>query len=109
MHLRCALASGSLLYLLSIHHGDMAQGKEGPFAVSSGVGFNWLDPETARCARISTADGHGFRSCEFRQSGAFGLPHAYHACATDDGAEFLVFESLPQCEDALATMYANAP
>ena len=55
MHLPRVFAFGSLAFVLAIHYGDKAQGKESPFALSSGVGFNWLDPESAHCARIAAA------------------------------------------------------
>lgn len=109
MHLPRALAFGPLAVVLAIHCGDTAQGREAPFAVSSGVGFNWLDPESARCARIGAADGKRIKMCEFRQSGAFGLPYAYYSCATGDGAQYLVFGSTSECQEALETMQANAP
>ncbi len=109
MHLPRVFAFGSLAFVLAIHYGDKAQGKESPFALSSGVGFNWLDPESAHCARIAAAESRKFKACEFRDSGAFGLAHAYYSCPTDDGAEFLVFKSVAECQEALETMQANAP
>lgn len=109
MHLPRALAFGSLAFALAIHYGDAAQGRDAPFPVSSGVGFDWLDPESAQCARIADIGSNGFKACEYHESGAFGLSYAYYSCATWDGAEFLVFRSPSECQEALETMQANAP
>jgi hypothetical protein len=77
--------------------------------LSEGFGFDWLQPETARCARITPVEIKTFTRCEFHTSGAFGLPLSYHACATPRGGEFLVFISAAVCQEVLETMQANAP
>jgi hypothetical protein len=85
-------------------HGD-----ESAFPVTGGVGFNWLAPQTARCARLTEQDVKQFKACTFHESGAFGLPLAYHACPMIRGGEVLVFRSMTECTEALETMQANAP
>jgi len=79
------------------------------FAVVGGFGFNWLEPDTAQCARIAAADSKRFTQCEYHASGAFGLPLAYHTCTTTRDGEYLVFKSAAQCQEALETMQANGP
>lgn len=79
------------------------------FPVAGGFGFNWLEPETAHCVRIGEQDAKQFATCEFHESGGFGLPLAYHVCKGTKGGEYLVFESAAHCREALETMQANAP
>lgn len=82
---------------------------EDVFPVANGFGFDWLQPERATCARISSTDAKRFGRCDFHASGAFGLPLAYHACKVKGGSEFLVFKTATACDEALETMQANAP
>ncbi|MFT3664983.1 hypothetical protein [Piscinibacter sp.] len=81
----------------------------GGFPVVGSVGFVWTSPKTAKCAPISEAVAKTFKGCEFSESGAFGLPIAYHTCTRKQGGELLAFRSPAECDEALETMRANAP
>ena len=79
------------------------------FRVAEGFGFDWLAPDSARCARVATTDSRQLVACTFHDSGAFGLSLAYFACPIKKGSELLVFKSSAECQEALETMQANAP
>jgi hypothetical protein len=78
------------------------------FPVTQGFGFDWHAPETASCMSMADRQPISFEQCEFHASGAFGLSLAYHACPME-GGELLIFASAADCDEALATMEANAP
>ena len=81
-----------------------------PFPVVGGSGFDWLQPKTTQCRRITPAEAATFRSCRFFPDGqAFGLPSAHHACLAPGRSEILVYGSPAQCAEAFQTMQANEP
>ncbi len=80
-----------------------------PFPVIGSVGFVWTAPQTARCAPVTPAAFKNFKSCRFSETGAFGLPTAFHTCKPRQGGEWLVFRSMKECREALEAMQANAP
>lgn len=82
---------------------------EPAFAIAGGFGFDWHEPESARCTRVTETEAQRLSACKFHESGAFGLPIAYHACMTRKGGEFLVFKTAALCREAIETMEANAP
>ena len=98
-----------LLTVVAMCWCSSVRGEPPSFSVVGGFGFDWLAPETPHCVRIGESDAKKFATCEFHESGAFGLPLAYHACKRGDGGEYLVFKSAAQCREALETMQANAP
>ncbi|HET9206343.1 MAG TPA: hypothetical protein VFO28_08920 [Burkholderiaceae bacterium] len=79
------------------------------FPIAGAYGFDWLKPKTAQCKRITPEAAAKFRTCEFADSGAFGLPLAHHTCRAGKHSEVIVLKSLAQCTEALETMRANAP
>jgi hypothetical protein len=78
------------------------------FELLGSHGFNWSKPK-ARCARITETDVKGFKRCEFKSTGAFGLPLAHHVCPRTQGGEVLAFRNADECQQALETMQANGP
>lgn len=83
-----------------------AWGREVP--VVGGYGFDWLQPTTTRCRRITAADQSHFRSCMFRPSGhAFGLAFPYQECSISAHSQMLIYASPAVCQEAFETMQAN--
>lgn len=72
-------------------------------------GFDWLRPGTARCGVINETALKGFRSCEYRADGTFGLRDPAFACRRNEKSEYLVYASKAACVRNLETMKANAP
>ena len=79
------------------------------FAVAGAYGFDWLQPKSAQCRRITPERATRFGTCEFADSGAFGLPLAHHTCRAGRRSEYIVLKTLAHCTEALETMRANAP
>jgi hypothetical protein len=86
------------------------------FPVEGSYGFDWLQPQTTSCRRITRDDAKRFSSCEFSASGnAFGLPSSYHKCAVSprcprsSRSEFFIYASREGCQEALETMQSNGP
>jgi hypothetical protein len=92
-----------------LYCGSLANSADSAFPLLTGYGFNWLDPATASCDRLPVSDIRQIKSCEFHPTGAFGLDHPYHACKIAQRREFLIFNSVDACMEALETMHANAP
>ena len=87
-----------------------APGAAKPLPVVGGTGFDWLQPKTTQCRRITPAEAATFRSCRFFPDGqAFGLPSAHHDCLAPGRSEILVYGSPAQCAEAFQTMQANEP
>ncbi len=73
-----------------------------------GTGFDWLQPTTTRCHRITAADQGRFRSCVFRPAGnAFGLPFPYQECTVSAESQMLIYASPALCQEAFETMQSN--
>lgn len=104
MQLRVSLCL--IVLLTGVSQG--AGSEDATFPVVGGYGFNWLEPATAQCALIKQTDVQRFTACTYEGSGAFGLSLRFHTCAAPD-AEFLIFSSPSECQEALETMQANAP
>ena len=80
------------------------------FPPVGGYGFDWLQPETAVCHRITRKDSKLFRTCTFSASGyAFGIASSYHTCRISEQSELMIYQSQALCIEALETMQANAP
>lgn len=93
-----------------------SQALAGDFPVEGSYGFDWLQPQTTRCRRITRDDLKRFSSCEFSAQGnAFGLPSSYHKCVgfprcpRSSRSEFFIYASAQACQEALETMQSNGP
>ena len=71
-------------------------------------GFDWLQPRTAKCRRLTAADIARFKACDAESPG-FGEHRPTHACRISERSEWIVYANRSQCEDELATMKANGP
>ncbi|HEX6733189.1 MAG TPA: hypothetical protein VF096_00135 [Azonexus sp.] len=72
-------------------------------------GFDWLKPDSARCVALTETVIRGFRSCEFKPDGTFGLGDPAFACRRNASSEYLVYASKATCTRNLETMRAHAP
>jgi uncharacterized protein (TIGR02246 family) len=71
-------------------------------------GFNWLDPEAARCRKLTASDLAPISKCTL-STNAFGIELPSHACRVDAKIELMVYRTAAQCQQALETMQANGP
>jgi hypothetical protein len=71
-------------------------------------GFDWLQPRSAKCRRLTGADLERFKHCD-RDTPGFGEHKPTHACRVSEHSEWIVYATRAQCEDELATMKANGP
>jgi hypothetical protein len=70
-------------------------------------GFNWLDPESARCRAMSAEDIAAMKSCT-DSANAFGIDLPSKACRVDDKVELIVYDTKEHCQQGLESMQANA-
>lgn len=74
-------------------------------------GFDWLNPESATCRKITADLMKTFRTCNTNQADnpgfGNGITSSAH-CKTRDG-EWIIYGTKAQCEIELSTMEANAP
>jgi hypothetical protein len=77
-------------------------------AEGGSYGFNWLDPENARCRALSGKDIAAMKSCT-DSANAFGIELPSKACRVDRKIELIVYDSKEHCQQGLETMQANAP
>lgn len=108
MALRTCLLT--LLAVIALWAATAQAGKvqAGEVPVVGGYGFDWLQPSTTSCRRITAADRSRFRSCVFRPSGnAFGLPLPYQECTISAHSQVLIYASPALCQEAFDTMQAN--
>ena len=81
---------------------------EQPQLWSESFGFDWLQPDSAQCVRITESMRARFSDCTL-QDGAFGLNDSVFSCPVSEHSCYLVFESMDVCIENLETMQANAP
>ncbi len=84
------------------HAGQPAMGPDA-------YGFDWLNPENAKCELIPQALRAKFKECAYEADGSFGLSDPVFKCNVNDKSEFLVYENEEACKSNLETMQANAP
>jgi hypothetical protein len=83
---------------------------KGDEEISSGHGFDWLHPDTAKCENFRQMNAVKLESCSFFPNGnAFALPFPYHKCKAPGGREYLIYTSSDHCSKALETMKSNGP
>lgn len=74
-------------------------------------GFDWLNPKTAKCRKITADLLKTFRTCNTDKADnpgfGNGLTPSAH-CKTSDG-EWIIYITKAQCKIELSTMEANAP
>ena len=80
-------------------------------SIVGAYGFDWLNPETAKCRKITADLFKTFRGCntDTADNPGFGndiKPTA--SCKTKNG-EWIIYATEEQCEEELSTMEANAP
>jgi|SRR5436190_1572565 len=99
------IAKSMLLLVLVSAAGATAADSRPP---AGSYGFDWLDPEGARCREITGEDLAKFKTCEASANG-FGLDLESRRCTVDEDSEFMVYATRAQCQQALETMQANGP
>lgn len=77
--------------------------------VVGSFGFDWLQPNTARCAAVTEKTLKALPPCEYNPDGTFGLRDPAFQCRRNKRSEYLVYESNAACLRNLETMKANAP
>lgn len=81
-----------------------------PVALSAGnYGFDWLHPESARCAKIGPKLRARFQRCKHAAEGGFTGTVPAYLCEVNDDIEYMVFTDRALCQEQLETMQANAP
>ena len=71
-------------------------------------GFNWSEPETARCVLVDAALKRRLGPCARADTPSFTGASDHLVCPIGKG-EFLAFPTRARCVDELETMLANAP
>ncbi|MCT0224299.1 hypothetical protein [Synechococcus sp. CS-1328] len=105
MTLRTAIAC--LLALLTL---CATTALAGEVPIVGGYGFDWLQPTTTACRKITAADRDRFQSCTFQASGhAFGLTSSYQVCNRSAHSQVLIYASPTLCQEAYDTMQSNGP
>ena len=103
MHLNRLMFCASLLLALPVHAGNVPQ---------SGWGFDWLQPERARCIRLSSLTKQQRKVCKAESMANAFKPDAagsMYRCKLSSSSEFFMFDSKKTCQEQLETMRANAP
>jgi len=70
-------------------------------------GFNW-SKQKAKCRQVTAEQLKIFTSCN-RDNPGFGEHKPTHACRVNNGDEWIIYQTLAQCEDELGMMKANSP
>ena len=69
-------------------------------------GFNWLDPESSTCRKLTDEDLAAFKKCTSSKN-AFGVDIDSLACPVDAMVEMIVYSTEAQCQQAFEAMQAN--
>jgi hypothetical protein len=75
---------------------------------SGRYGFNWSEPDSARCVLVDAAFKRKLGPCTKADTPSFTGTSDHLVCPIGKG-EFLAFPTKARCEEELATMQANAP
>jgi hypothetical protein len=71
--------------------------------------FNWLQPNSAKCKKLTKADIKKFGNRCAEDSPGFGSHKPTHTCRTGKHSEFIIYKNLKQCQQELEIMQANGP
>ncbi|MEI6415025.1 MAG: hypothetical protein WCP34_12305 [Pseudomonadota bacterium] len=71
-------------------------------------GFNWLQPNKAKCMKISNNLLKTFRVCQFKKDGGFdgGYTPSWE-CSVNANIEYMVFKNRKVCQEQFEVMQAN--
>jgi hypothetical protein len=81
-------------------------GVQAPADPSGRYGFNWSEPEGARCVLVDAALKRKLGPCVKPDTPSFTGGTDHLACPIGKG-EFLAFPTRERCQDELETMQAN--
>ncbi|MET7015035.1 hypothetical protein [Uliginosibacterium flavum] len=99
--MRASLFAGLLLLAPFVHAAEITP-------PASSYGFDWLKPNSTRCAVLQPKLSSRFKSCQ-REENPFGLTMKAWVCRVNDRSEYFFFATWAQCQEAFETMQANAP
>lgn len=72
-------------------------------------GFDWLQPEHAKCVQMTRALLAKFKACEFKTNAGFNGAADVFTCKVGKNSEYMVFKDKSICIEQLETMQAHAP
>lgn len=78
----------------------------------SSWGFDWLQPEHARCVSLSSLTKQQRITCKAESMVTSFKPEttgSMYRCRLNKSSEFFMFDSKKTCEEQLETMRSNAP
>lgn len=75
-------------------------------------GFDWLQPEKAKCAALTEKTLSGLKFCKHLQAGdtgSFTGKSDFYTCKAGPKSEYMVYKTQARCAEELETMKANGP
>jgi len=97
----------TLLTVILLFQGAMACADEEKKPAQDSYGFDWLNPETAACVKMTAKLIATFKSCTFEKSAGFDGNTDAFTCTVDSKSEYIVFSNKAVCIDQLEIMRAN--
>lgn len=99
------------LALLITFLGGSAQAAEVPNSEVLGkYGFDWLKPQTAKCAVITEKTLLGVKSCQYNktgETGSFTGNADFYTCKVSAKSEYMAYKTQARCKEELETMQSN--
>lgn len=99
--------SMTILTVILLFQGAMTYAAEGIKPTQDNYGFDWLNPETATCVKMTDKLMAKFKHCKFEKSAGFDGNTDAFTCTVSTKSEYIVFSNESVCIDQLATMQAN--
>jgi len=100
-----------LLSLLSTTLSSFAWATSVPTnSVVGKIGFDWLQPKTAKCTTITETLAAGFKTCraaDANSEASFTGKKDFFTCKISEKSEYEIYPTKARCVEELETMKAN--
>lgn len=97
--------------MMTIFLGGSALAADVPVSEVLGkYGFDWLKPQSAKCAAITEKTLTGSKSCQYMKTGdtgSFTGNADFYTCKVNANSEYMIYKSQARCKEEIETMKSN--